>query len=298
MPDITGTWRVQFLTPIKNPIRHAYFEIRRVQQGEIDFLIDMPWVKEFSRFAVTWSAARQRFEGEFNEEDEPNRSAVTLQPQADRNSLLVITTNRIPSKAKQPNPADANSDKTVEYVTQIWTRTSMTLATTYPAEEFGQPKATPPAESPTQSAMLGANRGTGAITPKDVAPHSSAVPDTPAAKQLVEQLEAQESAAVSAAAEIRRIQANGDAVETIVPHQVQLKGHLQTAFELKMQLEDLQVKELHARLSQLERQIGQRKVLREKIIDRRAAELIEGDSLTWNTKGSTAVREAETGVPK
>jgi hypothetical protein len=73
---------------------------------------------------------------------------------------------------------------------------------------------------------------------------------------------------------------------------------LQTAFELKMQLEDLQVKELHARLSQLERQIGQRKVLREKIIDRRAAELIEGDSLTWNTKGSTVVREAETGAPK
>lgn len=115
-----------------------------------------------------------------------------------------------------------------------------------------------------------------------------ALPDTPAAKQLVERLAAQESAAASAATEIRRLQANGDAVEIIAPHQAQLKSHLQTAFDLKLQIEELQVKELQSRLSRLERQIGQRKELRDKIIARRAAELISGDMLHWNSPATEA----------
>lgn len=110
----------------------------------------------------------------------------------------------------------------------------------------------------------------------------NALPDTVAARELLKKLRGSESAAASAANEIRRLQANGDAVETIAPHQAQLKAHLQTAFELKMQLEELQVKELQARLSRLERQIGQRKELREKIIDRRAVELLN-PAVNWET---------------
>lgn len=109
-----------------------------------------------------------------------------------------------------------------------------------------------------------------------------AIPNTSAAKDLLEKLQSQEVSAASAAKEIRRLQAGGDAVETIAPHQAQLKAHLQTAFELKMELEELQVKELHARLSRLERQIGQRKELREKIIARRVAELLNPD-MSWDT---------------
>jgi hypothetical protein len=52
---------------------------------------------------------------------------------------------------------------------------------------------------------------------------------------------------------------------------------------LKIQLEELQLQELQSRLSRLKRQIDQRKELREKIIERRAAELISGDALRWNS---------------
>src|SRR6185295_12070983 len=109
---------------------------------------------------------------------------------------------------------------------------------------------------------------------------------TPAAKKLVEQLCAQESAAAVEAATIRQLQANGQSEQNqqpIAEHHRKLKNLLSTAFDLKLQLEELQVKELQSRLSRLERQIGQRKELREKIIVRRATELIEGDVLRWDS---------------
>ena len=114
---------------------------------------------------------------------------------------------------------------------------------------------------------------------------------TPAAKQLVKQLHAQESAAAAEAATIRQLQANGQAEQNQTPiaeHQRKLKNLLSTAFDLKLQWEELQVKELQSRLSRLERQIGQRKELREKIINRRAGELIEGGALKWNADLSKA----------
>ncbi len=120
---------------------------------------------------------------------------------------------------------------------------------------------------------------------------SPALPDTPAAKQLVEQLAAQESAAAAEAATIRQLQANGQAEsnqQPIAEHQRKLKNLLSTAFDLKLQWEELQVQELQSRLSRLERQIGQRKELREKIINRRAGELIEGDALRWDSTRDNA----------
>lgn len=127
-------------------------------------------------------------------------------------------------------------------------------------------------------------------------PHGvRALPDTPAAKQLVDQLTAQESAAAATAATIRQLQSNGQVEQNktaIAEHQRKLKNLLSTAFDLKLQLEELQVKELQARLSQLERQIGQRKELREKIINRRATELIEGDALMWSSSDRPTVKTA------
>ena len=140
--------------------------------------------------------------------------------------------------------------------------------------------------------------------PEPVANRSShALPDTPAAKRLVEQLAAQESAAAAEAATIRQLQANGQAEQNrqaIAEHQRKLKNLLSTAFDLKLQLEELQVQELQSRLSRLERQIGQRKELREKIINRRAGELIEGDALKWDstTPASTKLPGSAVGNTK
>lgn len=275
MVDITGTWQVKYIEPVDSKNTFLTWEIRRVQQGEIDFLIDMPWVKEPVRVPVKWSAVRQRFEGEYKyeESDTENYSFFTLQPQADGNSLLVIHNPMKESEA---------------YVTEIWTRVSRTLATTFPPNGLQQLE-TPPTESRTEKLMEGADLPAGGTVMTNVPLQPSALPNTPAANDLLKRLEAQESSAATAANEIRRLQANGDAAETIAPHQAQLKAHLQTAFELKMQLEELQVKELQTRLSRLERQIGQRKELRDKIIERRAAELLNPDVSWENTATKTSV---------
>lgn len=121
-------------------------------------------------------------------------------------------------------------------------------------------------------------------------------PDASASKSLLEQLHAQESAAAVEAETIRKLQANGAAEQSkqkIAEHQRKLKSLLSTAFDLKLQLEELQMQELHSRLSQLERQIGQRKELREKIIARRTTELIEGDVLKWDKSGAGTSGQGE-----
>ena len=111
-----------------------------------------------------------------------------------------------------------------------------------------------------------------------------AIPDTPAARNLVEQLRSQESAATALATEIRQY-ANGPADQNqplIDALKRKLQNELETAFDLKLQLEEIQVKELQSRLSQHQQQIGQRKALRAKIIARRASDLVEGNALKWN----------------
>ncbi len=128
----------------------------------------------------------------------------------------------------------------------------------------------------------------------------SAHEKSPAAKQLSEQLQAQESAAATQAATIRKLQTSRLAEQfkmEIAGHQRELKNLLGTAFDLKLQLEELQVQELQSRLSRLERQIGQRKELREKIIARRASELIDGDDLKWSSIATPKSREQLVTVP-
>ena len=125
---------------------------------------------------------------------------------------------------------------------------------------------------------------------------AGATASSPEAKRLRKNLQAQESAAAAEAATIRQLQANGPAEQNqppIAEHQRKLQNLLSTAFDLKLQWEELQVKELQSRLSRLERQIGQRKELREKIITRRGAELIEGAVLKWNPDGSSPNQTAD-----
>ena len=125
-----------------------------------------------------------------------------------------------------------------------------------------------------------------------------AIPDTPAARNLVEQLRSHESAATDLATEIRQ-NANGQGDQnqpSIGVLKRKLQSSLETAFDLKLQLEEIQVKELQSRLSQHQQQIGQRKALRAKIIARRASDLVEGNALKWNPKIDELliVKDAET----
>jgi hypothetical protein len=113
---------------------------------------------------------------------------------------------------------------------------------------------------------------------------TNAIPDTPAARNLVEQLRSHESTAAALATEIRQ-HANGQGDQnqpSIGVLKRKLQNSLETAFDLKLQLEEIQVKELQSRLSQHQLQIGQRKALRAKIIARRASDLAEGNALKWN----------------
>ena len=121
---------------------------------------------------------------------------------------------------------------------------------------------------------------------------------SPVHQPLIQQVGASESAAAAEAQRIRDLQANGQAESNkgaIAEHQRKLASLLSTAFDQKLQLEELQVKELQTRLSQLERQIGQRKQLREKIIQRRVAELMEGETLKWDSR--SAYGKPITGTP-
>ena len=125
-----------------------------------------------------------------------------------------------------------------------------------------------------------------------------AIPDTPAARNLVEQLRSHESAATALATEIRQY-TDGQADQnqpSIGVLKRKLQSSLETAFDLKLQLEEIQVKELQSRLSQHQQQIGQRKALRAKIIARRASDLVEGNALKWNPKIEELliVKDAET----
>ncbi|MEI8021051.1 MAG: hypothetical protein WCH39_22790, partial [Schlesneria sp.] len=113
---------------------------------------------------------------------------------------------------------------------------------------------------------------------------TNAIPDTPAARNLVEQLRSHESAATALATEIRQY-TDGQADQnqpSIGVLKRKLQSALESAFDLKLQLEEIQVKELQSRLSQHQQQIGQRKALRARIIARRASDLVEGNALKWN----------------
>ena len=131
MPDISGTWGVKIVEPKEMSSILGEMEIRRVQSGATDFLIDQPWGVRPTRVSVRWSYARQRFEGEWKEDESGEQSKITLQLLADKMKLRVIISSRIPT-AKQSVDSDGSKDnETKPLVTQEWTRTSSSLSTTF-----------------------------------------------------------------------------------------------------------------------------------------------------------------------
>ena len=69
-----------------------------------------------------------------------------------------------------------------------------------------------------------------------------------------------------------------------------VEASLSSAFEFKLQLEKLRVKELHSRLSRLEQQIGRRQAQQKQIIERRTNELIAGEETEWNNDPNLTTR--------
>lgn len=121
----------------------------------------------------------------------------------------------------------------------------------------------------------------------------TAVPDSSEADDLLEQLRAEESAAAAQAEAIREIQSRDQGEhdrQQLAEHERKLKDLLTRAFDLKLELEALEVKELQSRLSRLERQLGQRKKLRDRIVSRRMTALVEGSALTWDASEGNAPR--------
>ncbi len=112
--------------------------------------------------------------------------------------------------------------------------------------------------------------------------------DSPAAQRLADEIARHEAEAVELAKQIRN---RSDQLGKNHPEQTaarqQLQNALAAALDLKFQLEALQLEDLRGRLSQLEQQIGQRKALKQKILDRRVEELIEGDATRWDGEAGT-----------
>ena len=299
MPDISGMW---YMVKNGNPSEAM---IQRILDDEA-YLVNEAggW-----RCHVRWSRDTQCFEETTFNVVPKTTTKLIFQLLPDEQTMLVtISLDEHARKDYLSRRKISDSELDLRLKSE-WTRKKMPRKTdapttsavrssseTSPVTVAQQPSA--PKADPEQTPVTKPTKADAAIsfTPAPV-PASTGIPNTPAAKRLVEQLQAQESAAAADAATIRQLQANGQAEQNqppIAEHQRKLKNLLSTAFDLKLQLEELQVKELQSRLSRLERQIGQRKELREKIIARRAGELIEGDTLKWDSTGAASRSAAET----
>jgi len=111
--------------------------------------------------------------------------------------------------------------------------------------------------------------------------------DTSESHRLAEAIAKHESQAAMIAEKIRTLSKTLPPERTAAPTMEDLRrgveASLSAAFELKLQLEKLRVKELHSRLSRLEQQIGRRQAQQKQIIERRANELIAGEETEWNS---------------
>jgi hypothetical protein len=108
-------------------------------------------------------------------------------------------------------------------------------------------------------------------------------------RNLKEKLKVQEAAAAMEARRLRDAQNNQSGEES----REKLISLLSAAFDLKLELEETQVKELRAHLDLLDHQIGERRRLRDRIVSRRATDLVDGTALDWNNQPESVPGEVE-----
>jgi len=108
-------------------------------------------------------------------------------------------------------------------------------------------------------------------------------PSSPRALALIADITRRENDAAQLADNVRKLSKDvGQGNPATSEHRKKLERVLDAALDMKLQLEESRIKELQTRLSKLEQQIGQRRAQRAAIIERRANELIEGNSLRWD----------------
>ncbi|MDB5384910.1 MAG: hypothetical protein JWM11_556 [Planctomycetaceae bacterium] len=117
---------------------------------------------------------------------------------------------------------------------------------------------------------------------------SGAGSTSPGVRKLSRRLAEYEEKAKRQADEIRNIQKEpGDQHARHHQTRRELEATLATALEVKLELEQLQIKSLEDRLLRLKTQIEKRRASGKKIVQHRATELIEGTDLQWNGQEST-----------
>ena len=118
--------------------------------------------------------------------------------------------------------------------------------------------------------------------------------DSPEARRVLDEIAKYESRSTRQAEQIRQMlkaKPIGDPESSVILEaRRELESTLARALELKTQIEEWRVRDMQARLSRMEQQIGQRKAQAAQIIKRRAFELIEGEETDWI--GTTPVNNA------
>jgi hypothetical protein len=110
---------------------------------------------------------------------------------------------------------------------------------------------------------------------------------TPEARKLAEYIAEQEIKARQLADEVRgHSQQLGPKHPKLVEARRRLDEALANALSAKFKLEQLQIDALADRLARLKKQIAQRQAVSQKIVARRADDLIRGDLLRWDSKGT------------
>ena len=121
------------------------------------------------------------------------------------------------------------------------------------------------------------------------------IPNTTETQKLISSLSTLEAKSITLAEQIRNESAKPDAAEPkIAELRRELNEALASALSLKFELENLQIKAVEERLARLKAQMQRRNTSVKQIVERRARELIEGDSSSWipqelsSTNGSSA----------
>lgn len=123
----------------------------------------------------------------------------------------------------------------------------------------------------------------------------------PEMQELLERIQKLETSAAAEALMIHKLKRTGgssDETRRLISNCTQkLNDALNTAFDLKLELEERKVRELKERLRRFETQIAERKELRQRIVSHRADELMGSQSLNWELNTGDVETSKTANVP-
>ncbi len=319
VPDLSGTWRAGNGGVLGGQSGKAVIRRDESEKEKVSFLMDVnPEGKTGREVQYVWDKWERCFKVSISLDGSTDvfgsqvQMKWKLQPQLDGTTMLLVPVKLDENSKAQllkANPG-LTAAKLEELSKQVWIREeSERNVAASPGGSFGPDLPNPIVEESSP-----------AIQKRDKSPPSKRVSvglNSHEAQELREKLRIQEDAATIEAAVNRQLRVDGQVDQNnpaFAEHQGKLERLLHTAFDLKLKLEELQVsdhqrklaellshavelklplqerqvRDLQSRLSSAERQIAQRKELREKIVAQRAAELIEGEKLKWDAVQTAA----------